>query len=293
MHNFKKIFFCARVNFKKWSVTPRMYAILSIIIIFEYYTFFGIHQIADYLGVNAAPWVFPFFMGHPSMFIIIGSLTTMFYCNAPFSDRYMPFLVIRIGRRNWIIGQLLYIYLSSFVYTACFLLLSVVMLIPRVQFTTEWGALLHTLSKSPMEVMKQAGTIISFMPVEELLALLTPIQATVLAFILFWLVTAFIGVLICCFNITVGKMSGIIIAGIFTCIAYFSAFLGTISIGKWLYYISPISWGCISYLDWYNTGAIPSPTYAIICLLSAIVLMSIISVIIFCKKDLEIQEGEF
>lgn len=293
MHNLKKKLLCAGVNFRKWLITPRIYVILAIIIIFEYYTFSGVSQIAAYYGVDASPWVFPFFLGNPTMFIIIGSLTTLFYCNAPFADRHMPYLVIRTGRRNWIIGQLLYIYSSSFVYTGCFLLLSVAMLFPRLQFSTDWGPLLHTISRSPIEVMQQAGATIGFMPYEELLERLTPIQATALAFALFWLVTAFIGVLICCFNIVVRKMSGIVAAGVFTCIAYFSAFLGTISIGKWLYYLSPISWSSISFLDWYNTGEIPSPAYAVICLLIAIILLSVISVVVFCKKDLEIQEGDF
>ncbi|MDI3507840.1 MAG: hypothetical protein PWP48_1399 [Clostridiales bacterium] len=293
MHNLKEIMLCSKINFKKWIITPRMYAILAIIIIFGYYTFSDIPKIAAYLEVNATPWVFPFFMTHPTMFIIFGSLTTMLYCNAPFEDGHMPFLVIRIGRYDWIIGQVLYIYLSSFVYTSCFFLISILMLLPRIEFTTDWGQLLYAISKSPSEIMEQTGAALNFMPYEELLDILTPIQATILSFTMFWLVTAFIGVLICCFNILIGEMVGIIAAGIFTGIAYFSAFLGTISLGKWIYYLSPISWSSISYLDWHGTGSIPSPTYAIICLLIAIALLSIVSVVVFCKRDLEIYKGEF
>ena len=293
MHRFYKILLCSGVNFKKWIITPRIYVIFAIMIIFEYYAFSTIPQIAAYYGVNASPWVFPFFLGNPSMFIIIGSMTALFYCNAPFADRHMPFLVIRTGQRNWIIGQLLYIYFSSFLYTACLLVLSVVMLIPRIHFTTDWGTLLNTITQSPIEVMEQVGVNIGFLVNDEMLALLSPIEATVLAFVMFWLVTAFIGVLVCSFNIVIGKMSGIIAAGVFTCIAYFSAVLGAITIGRWLLYISPISWSCISYLDWYGTGNVPSPVFAIISLLGTIILLSLISVIVFCKKDLDIQKGDF
>lgn len=293
MRNLKTVLVCARVNFRKWLTTPRFYVIFAVIIIFEYYTFAGMSKVAAHFDLNSAPWVFPFFLGNPIMFVIMGSLTTLFYCNAPFADAHTPFLIVRTGRRNWIIGQMIYIYLSSFIYTSCFFLLSILMLLPRIEFTTEWGTLLHTISKSPIEVMEQAGTIISFVPHEELLELLTPIQATALAFLLFWLVTAFVGVLICSFNIVIGRMSGIVAAGVFTSIAYFSSFLGTFSIGLWLYYLSPISWSSISYLDWYKTGAIPTPKYAIICLFVAIVILSVISVIGFCKKDLVIQKGDF
>jgi hypothetical protein len=293
MYDIKKILLCARVNFKKWLITPRMYVILAIIIVFEYYTFSDVSKISAYLGVNSTPWVFPFFLTNPTMFIIIGSLTTLLYCNAPFADKHMPFLIIRTGRRNWIIGQLLYIYLSSFMYTCCYLLLSIIMLVPRIQLSTDWGSLLHTTSTAYADILERTGAKIAFMPHSQLLDLFTPLQATALSFFLLWLVTAFIGVLICCFNIVIGKMSGITMAGIFTSIAYFSAYLGAFSIGLWIYYLSPISWSSLSFLDVINSGKIPTPTYAIICLLSVIILQSIISIIVFCRKDLEIQKGDF
>lgn len=293
MYNLKRILLCAEVNFKKWLITPRMYVILAVMIIFEYYSFSDVTKISAYLGVNSTPWVFPFFLTNPVMFVVIGSLTTLLYCNAPFSDKHMPFIVVRTGRRNYILGQLLYIYLSSFIYTLAYVFLSIIMLFPKIQFSMGWGSLLNTLSTSNEEVLKHTGAHITFMPHQELLQLFTPIQAMLLSFILLWLVTAFIGVLICCFNIVIGKMSGITVAGIFTSISYFSAYLGTISIGHWLYYISPISWSSLSFLDVMNQGRIPKPSFAIICLLSAIILQSIISVKVFCKKDLEILKGEF
>ena len=72
----------------------------------------------------------------------------------------------------------------------------------------------------------------------------------------------------------------------------FPAYLGTISIGSWLLYLSPISWSSLYSLDWHHTRAVPSPTYAIVYLVIAIVVLSVISVVMFFRKDLEIQEGE-
>jgi len=91
-----------------------------------------------------------------------------------------------------------------------------------------------------------------------------------------------------------GKMSGILAAGAFICLAYFSVYLGPIGFGNnRMLYFSPINWCDLCSLDWHNTGSLPSPVYAIVFLLVSIAALSIISIIMFCKKDLEIQEGEF
>jgi len=104
------------------------------------------------------------------------------------------------------------------------------------------------------------------------------------------LVSVFIGVLIFCFNIVIGKMSGLVASGTFIFMSYFSIYAGTLNFGPKIYYFSPYSWASMNYLNWKYTGEIPSPTYAVFCLLGAILFMSIVSVIVFCKKDINIQE---
>jgi len=86
-------------------------------------------------------------------------------------------------------------------------------------------------------------------------------------------------------------MSGIITAGILAFVSYFSIFVGRLTRGLKVYYFSPLSWSSLQYIDWHSSGDSPSFLYAIIFLLCASLILSIISVISFSKKDINIAEG--
>lgn len=279
---------CCRINYKKWRRNPRIFSIFSIIFIFQSYSFSPLSQICAYYEVSTTPWVFPFFMGNPSFFIIYGALAMLLYCDAPFLDEHASFLLIRAGRKNWILGQLLYIYSSSFLYTMCHVVSSILVLIPHLTFSLDWGMMLRTIANQS-DIFERVGVRGSFSLYKEFLAVFSPIQAMGLSILLFWLGTGFIGVLILCFHL-IKEMSGLVISGVFTSFAYFSSYLGAFSLGAWLCFFSPVTWSCISYLvDWNRIGNIPSIRFAIMAYLVMIGVMSVVSVQIFCKKDIVIQ----
>jgi len=89
----------------------------------------------------------------------------------------------------------------------------------------------------------------------------------------------------------VGKISGIITAGILVFISYFSIFVGRITRELKVYYFSPLSWSSLQYLDWHNTGDSPSIPYAVAFLIGVSITLSILSVIFFARKDINTAEG--
>lgn len=289
MTNWTTIWLSARVNIMKWSVTPRIYTIAAIIVAFSIWIFAWISDYASAVGVNVTPWVFPYLLTMPIIFIVYGVLTTLLFSDAPFTDSHTPFLMVRMSRRNWVLGQLLYILITSFLYTAFFVLMSMVVLIPNLKFSTDWGAVLKTLAYDPNSPDKYNIESYSFIK-DPVISMFTAMEAMLISFGLFWLVSLFIGVLIFCFNVVFGRLSGLIAAGVFTFISYFAAYVGYFSHGSIIYYISPLSWTSMFNLDWSNTSSMPTPLYAVSCLLGAIVLMSIVSVKVFCMKDVDIQE---
>jgi hypothetical protein len=285
----KAIWLCANMNFKKWQVTPRIHTTAVVIVAFSLWMFSWISDYAAAVGTATSPWVFPYLMNSPIMFPIFGCLTALLFCNAPFADSHTPFLIIRMSKRNWVIGQVLYIVLAGFVYTAFFMFMSILVLIPNVRFTSDWGAVLKTIAFNPGSLNKYGIT--SYMEIgDPVITMFSAIPAMLISFGLFWLVSVFIGILILSFNVVIGRMSGLIAAGIVTFIAYFSVYVGKIAFGHVIYFISPLNWSSMFYLDWAGTGKIPSPTYAVSCLVILILLMSIGSVTVFCKNDMNIQE---
>lgn len=286
MTNLKMIRICVQVNFQKWLVNPRIYTLAVLMIAFLAYHSFGPSQFAADKGIALTPWVFPHLIT-PPVLQVFACFIILLFSDAPFADRHMPFLIIRSGRRNWIIGQLLYIVTAAFVFTIFILFISMLVLIPNVQLSTDWGIILKTLAVST-EIIPS----VTIFPDERIITMFSVLEAMLISFGLFWLVSIFIGVLIFFFNIVIGKMSGLVASGVFIFISFFSIIHGRLILGDWISYLSPISWMSISFFDWNNSMGFssPSPMYAVICLVGSILLMSIVSTIVFCKKDLDIQE---
>ena len=121
----------------------------------------------------------------------------------------------------------------------------------------------------------------------ECIALFTPFQAVGISFLCLWLSTAFIGVLITFCRVYWEKSVGIIAAGFFVGIALFALYLGLITIGYWLQFVSPLSWSNFMNLDWYHSGATPSPVYAFSAWGISILGMSVAAVVGFDKRDIQ------
>ncbi|MBW4081239.1 hypothetical protein [Paenibacillus sp. S150] len=286
----KTIWLCAQLNFKKWKITPRIYTLAVVVGAFSLWMFSWIADYSAAVDTDVSPWVFPYLMSVPVMFHIFGCLTALLFCDAPFTDNHTPFLMIRMSKRDWAIGQLLYIVLAAFVYTAFFTLMSMLVLIPNVKFSSDWGTVLKTIAFNRGSLNKYNIT-----PYAEIgspvITMFSALPAMLISFGLFWLVSVFIGVLIFSFQVVIGRLSGLIAAGIFTFISYFSVYAGQMAYGRVIYYVSPLNWSSMFYLDWGGAGQMPSPAYAVSVLAVSILLMSTLSIIVFCRRDMNIQRG--
>jgi len=285
--NLKVILICMGINFRKWSSNARIYTLAALTITFLLWLLSGLSQYVSAIDVSITPWVFPHILSNPTVIMVYGCFVTLLFCDAPFIDKYMPFVVIRSGRLNWLLGQLMYIILSGLIFTMLFFVVSLIALIPNLSFSLEWGTVLKTLSINPEAAFDYRVMIFVN---ENIIRMFSPLKALFISLGLFWLVSVFIGVLIFCFNGVIRKMSGLVAAGTLVFISYFSVYLGSLLFGIGIYYFSPLSWSSISYLDWNYTGSFPSPTYAVLFLVGAIFLMSIVSLIVLCKKDINVQE---
>lgn len=108
----------------------------------------NIKSFSTYVGVKCSPWIFPFLTQQYfiQFMIIVGA--TILFCDAPFIDHESYFEIIRSGKLRWIVGKEIYILFVSFIYSISIFLLSVVLLMPRVSMTFEWGKVISTLSQT-------------------------------------------------------------------------------------------------------------------------------------------------
>lgn len=290
MSNVKNILLCVRMNLKKAAMESRIYVVMAVSLVFQYYTFNSLHAICDFLGEAVTPWVFPFFLGSPSLFFIYGGLAMLLFCDAPFLDGQAPFVIIRTGRRGWIVGQILYVFLLSLLYTFWNCLTAVLLLIPDVAFEADWGKVLWTISANP-DIFQRVGVPGSFCPQGKIMELLPPMQAMAVSILLYWLGTVLIGMIILCFRVLTGRMIGIAISGVLTVLAYFTCYLGRLNYGRALLFLSPVNWSCMNFLDWFGSGTAPSPGYAMTAYMIMIAALAVAAVAAFSRKDVSFADG--
>lgn len=81
--------------------------------------------------------------------VLIASLgALLLFCDAPFIDSEQPYIVLRSGRKKWVAGQIAYIAISSALFTLFLYLLTLLLLLPWLEFSTEWGKAIGTLAQT-------------------------------------------------------------------------------------------------------------------------------------------------
>lgn len=276
---------CALANIKKWIVTPKIWIIAVVIAIFTNWNFSWVVAYSKASGVRISPWMFPFYISMPVMLLVYGFLTIVLYADAPFRDPFSSFLEIRVGRQNWIGGQCLYIIESAAIYTLYQYVVTLLTILPRIFLTTEWGELVVRLAQDAGIVrqygLEPSGTYFALSIVETY----TPVTATLLALLLMWTVTIFIGMMMLAFNIVVGKDAGVVIAGFFVFLSYFSNYVGWLMFGNKIFFLSPVNWVSLGYINAGQGTQMPDLFYVFPILIAVVYMMGILGTRIYSVKD--------
>lgn len=276
---------CSFSNFKKWAVDTKLYILLVLIAVFNIWNFSGVYEYAGIVGYGVSPWIFPHIFTAPVAMPVYGCFAILLFSDAPFIDRHTPFLVVRTGRISWVSGQLIYILITSFLYTIVNYAITVISFFHNIEFTSDWGKVIRTLAVNPSSAHNK-GISLTVLINNSIVSSFSAIEATIISLVLFFLVTLFLGIVIFSLNLVIGKMSGIITAGIMVFISYFSIYVGRLTIGFKIYYFSPLSWSSLQYIDWYHSGDSPSLQYAVIFLLAASLILSTVSLVSFSRQDI-------
>ena len=159
------------------------------------------------------PWIFPFLFAFRYMRIVFMIPVVFIFCDAPFVDTNQTYVMLRTKRNIWSMGQILYIIVSSFLYTLFHLLLTIIFNIQYMQWGTTWGDVLGNARTSGIMVnLNIRYTTVGISA--SIIRYFTPAQAMFFSFILMWLSFIFIGMLIYAINIlTKSKGISIIVTG--------------------------------------------------------------------------------
>ena len=276
------------MNLQKSLTSPKTLTVALLMTAFYFYHLSSLSTLAGRMDVKVSPWVFTH-MFSQICFVANGFFMTALFSDLPNRDRQIYFVVIRSGRRNWLWGQVCSVITMAFLYTVFTFLLSIVALIPNVQFTTQWGSVLKTLAVN-RNAAAYYGTVIDFSINESILSNFTAIGSTCISLGLFWLTTVFAGSLILCANAILKTGGGTILSGLFACMCFFAYYGGQFLFGSWISYFSPYSWATMYYLNWGYAGMeTPTPAYAVGSMLCASMLLCFLFIIVLSKRDVDTE----
>ncbi len=274
----KKIFIPAMSNIRLFFINPRIYIVFLLIIMYFDMVIAPIRDFCNANDVKVGIWVWQFIMSdyYGILMIMLGLI--MLLCDAPFINKMQPYLVIRTGRKNWVISQFIYIFLVSFIYLVATILISILLLLPNLSLSLSWGKVINTFANQP-NTLYDSNIFISFP--YRIVAEYTPITSMLTSFFFAFLVMSFLGSIMFVFNLITQKSMGTIIA-----IALVLLEILALNSPFYLTYFSPVSWCSIAILDTTGLTLYPSTTYACVMLISMIIISLLSSIILFKKKTI-------
>ena len=113
-------------NIRKWGGNRRILMCIAMTTLLVYSYTKDLSVLCNYMGQKMNPWIFPFLFAFRYMRIVFMIPVVFIFCDAPFVDTNQTYVMLRTKRNIWSMGQILYIIVSSFLYTLFHLLLTII-----------------------------------------------------------------------------------------------------------------------------------------------------------------------
>lgn len=271
-------------RFNKWRYDYKNYVIviLLFIMIFQYTR--GIYAMSQLTGERITPWLFTFLfcdyyvaMGVLKIFIFFG--VVLLFCDAPFRDNTIIYLISRSNRLIWLVGDLIYIVLASVIYIGNIFVINMICFLPRITFLKDWGKVIGTLAYTDAQMQYASTLVVSPLILDQY----SYWEATLLTFVLSSLGCIFLGVLI----YTINTLSNSYGKGI-ACAVFFILLSPAVNYLEkpFFSFISPMTWVSIEQIQPIKRGAYPNLRYTIIAYL--LIIMFMIFLLFFNRMRIQI-----
>lgn len=229
------------------------------------------------------PWLFPHMTSQMSLqfTFIIGFI--LIVCDLPLVNHETLLATIRSGNRDWAKGVIATVGFVSLLYTLFIVGLSILFIMPSVEYSGSWGKVLNTFANN-VGISREYIKI--FLISDRIIYGYTPIQAMLLSILLEILCFVFLGLIMLLTNVLLKKSK----AGLYVALCFaFADFFVYNDIGDKAVRFSPISMTRLSILDSSHTSYYPSGQYALFVLCTGCIILSILFVLTFQKNELQVK----
>lgn len=234
------------------------------------------------VGVKVSPWVYPFLVSDSNFLMLFMAGCLYYFSNVPFFQRINCYYLLRIGRKRWIKEQILYIFVSSIVITLVSVCLTVIALVPNIEWQKDWGAVLYTLART--DAGSNTGLFWTVSP--HFVRNVSPLFGMSVSIFLMILGITFIGMMMFFFCIYINKIVSIVVLTFLVVYSSVVANIGNV-LEKKFAMVSPVSWMQITNIGLVQYGYSISPSlgYIVIMFLFLILLLGILAFYRAIKTD--------
>jgi len=280
MDNIRSVLFLGTNNIRRWAYNPKYYTIAILAVLWMHFIVGSLSSFTNSVGVNATPWVFPFLFSqrYTPMLLMIGII--VIFSDAPFINLSTPYELIRSGKRNWVKAQISYVVFTSFIWVVFLFIVSILCLLPNLDFSWEWGKVYRTLAQTNAAAEFSVNLAVSY----DIILGFTPIQATIYSFVLVFLEMTFLGMLIFTFSAVFSRSIALFTSFI---LAFMPAGLALSGMPAF-YYFTPTAWSDLLLFVPGNSLDYPPLNYCILFLTISIIVLIIISIILAPKKETKV-----
>ena len=234
-----KILKCCKLNLMQWRLQPKFLMVFVFFVLNTMERVFPYKAFAQATGLKIAPWLLPGLVGANGWYLMTILAFVLLICDAPFLNRQQQFVLQRVGKVRWLIGQLLYLLVLSLAAAVLTWVLSWIVLLPEVEWTTQWGAGIQSATRHYSDhVVRPPFTVTSV-----ILKQWTAMGATGWVFLMQVLIGMFLGELVMVCNLWTRRGVGVSLAVFWVLLATIvERFTGYIGYVKYLAWCSPLSW---------------------------------------------------
>ncbi len=265
-------------DMRKWKTDYRVWviAVLSLIMVWIYID--DMKRIAEGLGTGLPIWIYPFLYSQFHTKLIFTLPVILLFCNAPFVDGNQLFVYMRTGKYKWLWGQIMYIVVAGALY---YIFLIAAALLSSVfaggNIGMDWGKTLTTTANSNAALYFESP----FISVSKIITTyFSPLSATWFTFLMSWLCSIMIGLMILFCNIITGTRAlGVTISSLLVVLSALAD-----NGFPTLLPFSPISWNTVDKIDVGGMTTNPTYGYCIGVYLGLIALLTA-GILIFGKRQ--------
>jgi len=205
MFSIKKIWKHTCFDFQKWKRNPRIIVTFSLAFLLclmlsnraiEFATMYGTHtQIFE---------VFIWTFGDPNSIMLSSLLLMLLLGDIPFVTNVTTYQIIRSSRTNWILGQMLYVFISSLIYIFSLLAITCILSAHNSYIGNKWSDTSALLGYSGV------GQKIALPTSVKVLEMSKPFRCMIMIFILVFLYILFISEIMYLANLCRNKYWGVV-----------------------------------------------------------------------------------